>query len=276
MTSLSAVWRRAGAKRKLLPFINRIDTNREQSGARSSAATGEEMRYLALIIAIVGTLAFGALVFWSKLLYVPFAVCAVLSAVGVWDMVQTKHSLRRNYPILANIRFMLETVRPEIRQYFLESDTRRHPLQPLETRCRLSAREERPRQAPFRHAAGSLWRQFRMDQSFAGTAPGRGPRFPRNRGWHAVRPALFDIAFQHFGDELRRAQRQCDPRAQQGCQAGRLCARHRRGQLQPISPRIRRRHHLGDRERLFRLPRRGGPFSAEALCRAQATDPRSR
>ncbi len=80
------------------------------------------MRYLALIIAIVGTLAFGALVFWSKLLYVPFAVCAVLSAVGVWDMVQTKHSLRRNYPILANIRFLLETVRPEIRQYFLESD----------------------------------------------------------------------------------------------------------------------------------------------------------
>src|SRR5262249_8949938 len=31
--------------------------------------------------------------------------------------------LRRNYPILANIRFGLEKIRPEIRQYFLESDT---------------------------------------------------------------------------------------------------------------------------------------------------------
>jgi glutamate synthase domain-containing protein 2 len=38
-------------------------------------------------------------------------------------MIQTKHSIRRNYPILANIRFGLEKVRPEIRQYFLESDT---------------------------------------------------------------------------------------------------------------------------------------------------------
>ena len=47
----------------------------------------------------------------------------VLVAIGVWDMLQTKHSLRRNYPILANLRFVLEKVRPEIRQYFLESDT---------------------------------------------------------------------------------------------------------------------------------------------------------
>ena len=44
------------------------------------------------------------------------------SAIGLWDLLQTKHSLRRNYPILANIRFLLETIRPEIRQYFLESD----------------------------------------------------------------------------------------------------------------------------------------------------------
>ncbi|WP_245424127.1 FMN-binding glutamate synthase family protein [Methylovirgula sp. 4M-Z18] len=53
----------------------------------------------------------------------PFAVCAILTAIGIHDMQQTKHSIRRNYPILANIRFMLEEVRPEIRQYFLESDT---------------------------------------------------------------------------------------------------------------------------------------------------------
>src|SRR5262245_35125056 len=52
-----------------------------------------------------------------------FALCAILSAVGIWDLLQSKHSVRRNYPILANIRFMLEKIRPEIRQYFLESET---------------------------------------------------------------------------------------------------------------------------------------------------------
>ncbi|HLY53965.1 MAG TPA: FMN-binding glutamate synthase family protein [Stellaceae bacterium] len=57
----------------------------------------------------------------------PFAVWPALLAIalvglGVHDLLQTRHSLLRNYPIAAHIRFLLEEVRPEIRQYFLESD----------------------------------------------------------------------------------------------------------------------------------------------------------
>ena len=86
------------------------------------------MRYVAIVASLAGTLVFGGLIvfgdpFFSDLSVIPFAVCGVLAAIGVVDMLQTKHSLRRNYPILANIRFMLEKIRPEIRQYFLESDT---------------------------------------------------------------------------------------------------------------------------------------------------------
>jgi glutamate synthase domain-containing protein 2 len=81
------------------------------------------MRYVAILASVGGMLAFGLLISLSTLFVIPFAVCACLSVIGVWDMVQTKHSLRRNYPILANIRFVLEKIRPEIRQYFLESDT---------------------------------------------------------------------------------------------------------------------------------------------------------
>jgi glutamate synthase domain-containing protein 2 len=81
------------------------------------------MRYFAIVASLIGTVLFGLLVLTSKLFVIPFAVCAVLVIIGVLDMTQTKHSLRRNYPILANIRFLLEKVRPEIRQYFLESDT---------------------------------------------------------------------------------------------------------------------------------------------------------
>ena len=79
-------------------------------------------RYYALIVAMLCAVVSAALVVWSAMLLIPFVLALALSAIGIWDMLQTKHSLRRNYPILANIRFMLEKIRPEIRQYFLESD----------------------------------------------------------------------------------------------------------------------------------------------------------
>ncbi|HAT31072.1 MAG TPA: FMN-binding glutamate synthase family protein, partial [Janthinobacterium sp.] len=44
-----------------------------------------------------------------------------LTLVGIVDLLQSRRALRRNYPILAHFRFMLESVRPEIRQYFLEN-----------------------------------------------------------------------------------------------------------------------------------------------------------
>jgi len=81
------------------------------------------MRFAPLIVALVGALLFALLSPFSSWFVGLAGVCGLASAVGIWDLLQTKHSLRRNYPILANIRFGLEKVRPEIRQYFLESDT---------------------------------------------------------------------------------------------------------------------------------------------------------
>ncbi|UFH58064.1 FMN-binding glutamate synthase family protein [Sulfurovum mangrovi] len=47
---------------------------------------------------------------------------SVLVGIGIYDMYQTKHSLRRNYPLIGRARWMLEAMRPPIRQYFIESD----------------------------------------------------------------------------------------------------------------------------------------------------------
>jgi len=58
----------------------------------------------------------------------PFLVCALLTAVGIHDVLQTRHAICRNYPILAHLRFLLEYVRPEIRQYFIESDSVSEPF----------------------------------------------------------------------------------------------------------------------------------------------------
>ncbi len=45
-----------------------------------------------------------------------------LALVGIIDLLQTRHAVLRNYPLTAHIRFILEEIRPEIRQYFLESE----------------------------------------------------------------------------------------------------------------------------------------------------------
>jgi glutamate synthase domain-containing protein 2 len=46
----------------------------------------------------------------------------VLAFVGFYDIKQTKHSLWRNFPIVGRMRWVLEELRPPIRQYFIESD----------------------------------------------------------------------------------------------------------------------------------------------------------
>ena len=49
--------------------------------------------------------------------------CGALAALGTWDLAQKRSTLRRNYPILAHLRFAFESIGPEIRQYFIQSDT---------------------------------------------------------------------------------------------------------------------------------------------------------
>jgi glutamate synthase domain-containing protein 2 len=73
---------------------------------------------LSLALALSG---FGA---WWMLAAV---LTGALTAVGIVDVTQTRQAVRRNYPILAHIRFFLEYIRPEIRQYFLENDTEQIP-----------------------------------------------------------------------------------------------------------------------------------------------------
>ena len=52
----------------------------------------------------------------------PLIVLLPLSAIGLYDVLQTRHAILRNYPIIGHLRFILETVRPEIRQYFIEGE----------------------------------------------------------------------------------------------------------------------------------------------------------
>ena len=86
------------------------------------------VRYTTFFIALAG-LCFSLLLtlssgqgYWMCLLF------AALSAVGVHDLLQTQHAILRNYPILGHMRFLLEFIRPEIRQYFIENESEAAPF----------------------------------------------------------------------------------------------------------------------------------------------------
>ncbi len=52
----------------------------------------------------------------------PLAMFAGLTFLGTHDLIQTRHSVLRNYPISAHLRFLLEEIRPAMRQYFFEGE----------------------------------------------------------------------------------------------------------------------------------------------------------
>ena len=86
-------------------------------------------RYLPWLLLVVLTppLVFAALRlhpgWWA--LAAPVAALAVL---GLYDWLQRRHTLLRNYPLLARFRWLIESVRPELRQYLFESDTEAAPF----------------------------------------------------------------------------------------------------------------------------------------------------
>lgn len=48
--------------------------------------------------------------------------------LGGYEILFSDSNLRRNYPVLANIRYMLEYIRPEIQQYFIANNTEERPF----------------------------------------------------------------------------------------------------------------------------------------------------
>ena len=81
------------------------------------------MRKLFLIISFI-LIAFEVLaaiflpdLLWTLLIVAPFLI------FGFYDYFQTRHAIRRNFPLLGRFRYLFELIRPEINQYFVESDT---------------------------------------------------------------------------------------------------------------------------------------------------------
>jgi glutamate synthase domain-containing protein 2 len=59
--------------------------------------------------------------------FIAYAVVLPITVAGVNDMLQKRHAIARNFPIVGRTRYIAEWLRPKIYQYFVESDTNGRP-----------------------------------------------------------------------------------------------------------------------------------------------------
>ncbi|MBL1267080.1 MAG: FMN-binding glutamate synthase family protein [Halomonas sp.] len=74
-----------------------------------------------LLVSLVGVV-FSLVWLWGV------ATFGMLAGLGLYDLRQTRRTVSRNYPVLAHFRYVLESIGPEIRQYFIQSDLDERPF----------------------------------------------------------------------------------------------------------------------------------------------------
>jgi glutamate synthase domain-containing protein 2 len=110
-------------------------------------------RYTAFALCVLGLVVFAGVLAWQQtwpwgVLALAFALLAV---VGVRDLRQPRSAILRNYPVIGHLRFLLEFIRPEIRQYFIEGDTEAAPF----SRAQRSLVYQRAKGAPDNRPFGT-------------------------------------------------------------------------------------------------------------------------
>ncbi len=79
------------------------------------------------ILSLTGILMYVNLKFsFLLLIFIP------LILMGLYDMYQSKKTIRRNFPLLGRMRYLLESLGPEMRQYFIETDLDGKPFNRLQ------------------------------------------------------------------------------------------------------------------------------------------------
>jgi glutamate synthase domain-containing protein 2 len=66
-------------------------------------------------------------IYWNSILWT-LVLIGPLVFIGITDMLQDKHTIKKNFPVIGHGRYLLEKVRPEIMQYFVETDTEGRPI----------------------------------------------------------------------------------------------------------------------------------------------------
>ncbi|MFB9311824.1 FMN-binding glutamate synthase family protein [Nocardioides plantarum] len=76
--------------------------------------------YVLGVLVFLGAIATLAATLGGPGWFLVLAVAVALLLVGVHDLVQRQHAILRNYPVIGHMRFLMEGIRPELQQYFIE------------------------------------------------------------------------------------------------------------------------------------------------------------
>jgi glutamate synthase domain-containing protein 2 len=85
-------------------------------------------RYVPLALACSATILAMLYLRLYPWLWVVIAAAGALTFLGIYDLIQQSHSVRRNYPITGLFRWLFEAIRPQIRQYLIEGDNEQAPF----------------------------------------------------------------------------------------------------------------------------------------------------
>ena len=80
-------------------------------------------RFSGLFYSAVFTLISASFALHTPILWGVSAIFLLLTVIGIRDYRQMQHPVLANYPLFGHFRYMFESIRPEIRQYFFESDS---------------------------------------------------------------------------------------------------------------------------------------------------------
>jgi glutamate synthase domain-containing protein 2 len=107
------------------------------------------VRYTALGLCIFGALLSLFSIVAFKVGWLWGLLFVGLSALGFRDLRQSRHAILRNYPVIGHARFLLEFIRPEMRQYFLESDNEAAPFSRSQRSLVYARAKGEPDKRPF-------------------------------------------------------------------------------------------------------------------------------
>jgi len=86
------------------------------------------MRFVPFAAVLIAAAVFGALAVGDARWLLAAAPLAALAGVGLYDVLQSNHTLWRNYPLIGRVRWLAEELRPFIHQYFVENATEGRPF----------------------------------------------------------------------------------------------------------------------------------------------------
>jgi len=149
---------------------------------------------ISLVVIFLGQL------YWPGIAWCLFVVLPVI-ALGLYDLFYSSHTILRIYPVVGHIRYLLESFRPEIQQYFIETNLSGRPInreyRDLVYQRAKGVNDTRPFGTQFDvYKTGFQWMNHSLSPI---SVKNHDPRVTFGCGINAYKASIFNISAMSFG-----------------------------------------------------------------------------